>query len=422
MKELARNKGYITLMFAQLISSIGDWLSIVAIITLVGLKWNATPMEVSFVILCLALPMVIFGPLAGVVADRMNRKALMIISDLIRALLILLLSMAETIEVVYICLLLIGIFSTIFIPAKNGKLKELVAEEHMTRAMSISAAIDSITKVLGPLLSGGFVLVFGAKLVFYIDSATFLISAVLIALLPKATHVIKVEETVEKDRTSIKTDLLLGLSFIRSNTSMLVGMFFLGMSLLILQLSDSQLIVLIREISDATPNLFGYVVMASGIGMFFSGILLAKKTQLHSMVTMLIGVCGIGIGFGMMGVFTYFDTSYPVVWIVSCGLWAGFSINLVFVPFQAYIQLETPVQMTGRVFGVMNSVTTTATIVGPILGGWLSTVVGVVPTFMTTAALLILMALIGLAMKSKRERRERDVSESEQATSRGTTS
>ncbi|OEH93060.1 MFS transporter [Bacillus solimangrovi] len=409
-------------MFAQLISSIGDWLSIVAIITLVGLKWNATPMEVSFVILCLALPMVIFGPLAGVVADRMNRKALMIISDLIRALLILLLSMAETIEVVYICLLLIGIFSTIFIPAKNGKLKELVAEEHMTRAMSISAAIDSITKVLGPLLSGGFVLVFGAKLVFYIDSATFLISAVLIALLPKATHVIKVEETVEKDRTSIKTDLLLGLSFIRSNTSMLVGMFFLGMSLLILQLSDSQLIVLIREISDATPNLFGYVVMASGIGMFFSGILLAKKTQLHSMVTMLIGVCGIGIGFGMMGVFTYFDTSYPVVWIVSCGLWAGFSINLVFVPFQAYIQLETPVQMTGRVFGVMNSVTTTATIVGPILGGWLSTVVGVVPTFMTTAALLILMALIGLAMKSKRERRERDVSESEQATSRGTTS
>jgi len=47
LRELMKNKGYLTLMTAQAISSIGDWLSIVAIITLVGLKWNATPIEVS---------------------------------------------------------------------------------------------------------------------------------------------------------------------------------------------------------------------------------------------------------------------------------------------------------------------------------------------------------------------------------------
>ncbi|WP_052019673.1 hypothetical protein [Mesobacillus boroniphilus] len=57
MGGLLKNKGFITLMLAQLISSIGDWLSVIAIITMVGLKWEASPMEVSFIILCLAVPM-----------------------------------------------------------------------------------------------------------------------------------------------------------------------------------------------------------------------------------------------------------------------------------------------------------------------------------------------------------------------------
>ena len=61
MSGLMRNRRYLILMVAQAISGIGDWLSIVAIITLVGLKWNASPLEVSFIILFLAVPMVVLG-------------------------------------------------------------------------------------------------------------------------------------------------------------------------------------------------------------------------------------------------------------------------------------------------------------------------------------------------------------------------
>jgi MFS family permease len=423
MSGLVKNKSYLTLMMAQAISGIGDWLTVVAIITLVGLKWDASPIEVSLIILCLAVPMALLGPVAGTVADRFSRKALMITSDLVRAGLILVLTVADTVWVVYICLFTIGVFSAVFIPAKNGKLKELVAHNDMKSAMSITSMIDSSTKVMGPLLSGVLVTAFGTNPVFYIDSVTFFISALLILFLPGAVQSFE-EDNRNEDRidTSFKKEFLVGVTFIKSNTYILAGMFFLGFSLLILQLSDSQIIVLIRELTSASPDLFGYIVTSSGIGMFLSGLLLAKKTNYNAFALLLIGVCGMGLSFGIMAVLTHFDLRFSIIWGPLLGVFAGFSASLVFIPFQASVQIETPVHMTGRVFGVINSVTTTATIIGPLLGGWLSTILGVVPTFMITASLLVLVSLIGFFSKSKIERSKKNVSESQQGTSKATTS
>lgn len=395
-----KNKAYITLMVAQAISSIGDWLSIVAILTMVGMKWNATPIEVSLVILCLSVPMALLGPIAGTVADRFSRKALMVTSDLVRAGLIIVLAMAETLWMVYICLLAIGAFSAVFVPAKNGKLKELIVDEQMKSAMSITSMIDSGTKVMGPLVSGMLVTAFGSKLVFYIDSLTFILSALLLLFLPKAMNiVIENSADVQVTKPSFKTEFKEGISFIKSNRYMLVGMFFLGSSLLVLQLADSQIVVLLRELTTASPDVFGYLVTASGIGMFMAGLILTKKTDYKAFPLMLIGTTGIGLSFGVMAIFTSYDLPWSIIWGPFLGLTAGFSASFIFVPFQASVQVETPSHMTGRVFGVINSVTTTATIFGPLLGGWLAIVIGVVPTFIISASLLVVLAFIGLVMK-----------------------
>ncbi|WP_273853454.1 MFS transporter [Guptibacillus spartinae] len=421
MNALVKNKGYVTLMIAQTISSIGDWLSIVAVITLVGLKWDASPMEVSLIILCLALPMALFGPVAGTVADRMSRKALMITSDLVRAGLILFLTVADSLLIVYVCLFTVGAFSAIFIPAKNGKLKELVTDSNMKSAMAITSMIDSSTKVIGPLLSGILVSILGSQLVFMIDSGTFLLSALLIVFLPSALSTTN-PMTGENDKPSFVKEFSQGVTYVKSNAQLLVGLFFLGISLLIVQLSDSQLIVLLRQLTDVSPDLFGYLVASSGIGMFLSGMILAKKTNYQAFSYMMLGVCGIGLSFGMMAVLTYYDIGFSIVWGPLFGVLAGFAVSFVFVPFQATVQVDTPVQMTGRVFGVINSVTTTATIIGPLLGGWLSTIIGVIPTFMMTASLLVLLSVAGFLKKSKRKWRKRDVSKSQQGTHGETTS
>ncbi|WLR48594.1 MFS transporter [Halobacillus litoralis] len=420
MDRLWKNKGYVTLMSAQAISSIGDWLSIVAIITLVGLKWDASPLEVSFVFLCLAVPMALFGPVAGMVADRFSRKTLMIVSDVVRAALILILTVATSLWMVYATLLTIGIFSAVFIPAKNGKLKEVVAEEDMKGAMSITSMIDSSTKILGPLISGLLVTVVGAQQVFIIDSATFLMSAVILLFVPNARSLETIEE--EKEEGAFKKEFALGFSFLKSNRFMMTGLILVGLSLLILQSADSQLIVLIRELTQASPDLFGYLVTGSGLGMFLAGFLLAKKTDYQAYPLMLLGVCGIGASFGVMGMLTYYDLNYSILWGPGLGFTAGFSASLIFIPFQATVQVNTPVHMTGRVFGVINSVMTTATIIGPLVGGWIATMIGVIPTFTITASLLVFVSIVGFISKQKVEGVKRDVSTSEQGTPEATTS
>ncbi len=414
--QLRRNKGFITLMTAQAISGLGDWLSIVAIITLVGLKWEATPMQMSFIILCLALPMALFGPIAGTVADKLERKSLMFLSDIIRGGLILLLTIADTLWVVYVCLFTIGIFSSIFIPAKNGKLKELIAGYNIKSAMSITSMIDSSTKVLGPLVSGILVSAFGTYPVFYIDSATFFLSALLILLLPKGVRESPDNKTNENKVISFIEELKVGIHFIKSSSFLIYGLFLLGVSLFILQLSDSQIIVLLRELTNVSPDLFGYTVTCSGLGMLVTGIYLSKRTEYNAYVFMSIGVLGIGLGFGCMAVLTYYDLLFSTIWVPSLGFLAGLSAGLVFIPFQAAAQEKTPIHMTGRVFGVINSTTTIATILGPLAGGWLATVLGIVPSFIVTSSLLIVLFIISILSKNRVSKEELNDTESKSRT------
>lgn len=145
-EKLTANKPFMLLISAQLISNVGDWLHLLALLTMVGLKWQATPWEITLLSLCMAVPMLLGGSLAGYLSDMMDRKALMIGSDLMRAGIVAGLVFAGSLWQVYILLLAKGVMDVIFSPAKSGKLKEVVPQPKWIRPLQSAPPLNRLPR------------------------------------------------------------------------------------------------------------------------------------------------------------------------------------------------------------------------------------------------------------------------------------
>ncbi len=191
--ELVRNNAnFRRLWFADIASHLGDWFNVIAIYTLVE-RLTGSPLALGLVFITKSLPFALASPLAGVIADRVDRRRLMIASDLARAVVVLgLLFVQEPGDVVWIYVLgaLQMVFSAAFIPARSASIPNVTTQRELLTANALSAATWSVLLALGAAL-GGFVTEWiGVHAVFAIDSATYVISAWFVwrTVIPQATE------------------------------------------------------------------------------------------------------------------------------------------------------------------------------------------------------------------------------------------
>ncbi|WNB93064.1 MFS transporter [Bacillus sp. NEB1478] len=403
-EKLLKSRPYQFLISAQLISNLGDWLSILAVFTLVGLKWEASPLQVSFIMLSLALPMTILGPISGVFADRWERKYIMIVADAARSVIIFGLVFATELWHIYALLFGLGFFSTVFNPAKNGKLKEIVPDHHMQQAASISSVIESGTKIIGPALSGFLLTLWSFNIIFILDAITFLLSALLLLNIPANTsRTIKNEATTEKTEKNFIKELLEGFTFIKSLPMIFYGTILMAITMFVIQMSDSQFVTLFRELEGSSPKVLGIVMTASGAGFLVSGLILSKYEIKKAINAMSAGIFVLGLGFLSLALFTDIDLSAPMIWAPAVTFLACIGAGLVFIPFQSNVMKETPSEMSGRTLGTIGSVMMLASLIGPLAGGILANIFGVIPIFICTSSGLCLISVIAFIQRGKFE-------------------
>ncbi|WP_339268575.1 MFS transporter [Paenibacillus sp. FSL R5-0470] len=411
--KLTANKPFMLLIAAQLVSNVGDWLHILALLTMVGFKWNATPWEITAISLCMAVPLLLGGPFAGYLSDRFNRKALMIGSDIARAAVVICLVFAGSLWQVYVLLLAKGCMDVLFSPAKSGKIKELVPAAQMDKAMALSSSIEQITKIVGPALGGLLVAAFGISVCYMIDSATFVLSAIILLGLPR-TAVIKKEDTEASSgdtdvRKSFRQEMLAGLHVIAGMPVVLCGIVMLVLVLLMLQIGDSQIVTLFREIPGVNGDLLGWCVAASGFGTLLSALLVSRLgSGKHPLIFMGLGAVIMGVVFSSAGIVTAHGQAGIWMNIALFGsfMFAGVGAGLAFIPFNSMLQQRTPAEYTGRVFGTIGSLTSAAVILGPVAGGALVTASGPVSAFILSGLLTGLLGLGLLMLRGKIERRD----------------
>jgi MFS family permease len=161
----------------------GDWFDTIALYTII-LNLTGSGRNVGLLMVARFVPSFVFGPLSGVVADRFSRRTIMILSDLLRAVVMLgflLVRRPDQLWIIYVITVLQLIFSTFFEPARTAALPSIVSDRELVPANAISSVTWSAMLTLGAAIGGVVTGLFGANAAFILDSLSFLASAAFIA-------------------------------------------------------------------------------------------------------------------------------------------------------------------------------------------------------------------------------------------------
>ena len=183
---LRDNRNFRTLYAANAASQLGDWFNVVALFSLL-LELTGKGEAVAFALLTRFVPMFLAGPAAGIVADRLSRRAIMIVSDVLRAGLVLCLLFIRRPDQAWIAYGVVtahSLVSAFFEPAQQAMLPNLVSEADYPLAATLENSLWAATLAVGSALGGVALAVVGRDLAFAADAASFLVSAALIARLP----------------------------------------------------------------------------------------------------------------------------------------------------------------------------------------------------------------------------------------------
>src|SRR5713226_7039954 len=179
---LRDNRNFRRLWLAQIVSELGDWFYVVAIYSLL-LQFTGKAQAVGLALVLQVLPSTLVGPTAGVLNDRIRRKYVMIAADLFRMVIVacmMLVRSASMVWLVYPLLFFETVMYGFFEPARSAVIPNLVGEDQMLTANTVSSTTWVVNFAIGSAL-GGFVAVwFGRDAVFIVNALSFLVSALLI--------------------------------------------------------------------------------------------------------------------------------------------------------------------------------------------------------------------------------------------------
>ncbi len=370
---LRSNHDFRRLFIGQLVSQTGDWFNSVALFTLL-LSLTGSGEAVGYILIIKLLPSFFAGPFAGVVADRFNRKTIMIVADIVRGILVLgflLVQRPEQVWLVYALAALEVVVSTFFDPAKSAAIPNIVLREELISANALSSASWSITLALGAALGGLVTDAFGRNTAFVVDSMSFFVSAAYIARVHLRYSRSKAERTTHlsiADATGI-TDFIEGARYLRSNPRVMAlllvksGWGVGGGVLLLLTIYGKQIFPLGRDGAASIGLLYAGRGLGALIGPMIAGVITSGSPRTMRQA--------ISVAFFVSTAFYLLFAHSPVLTVaLICviGAHSGGSIQWVFST--TLLQMTVPDRFLGRVFALEMALLTLTMSVSTYVTGW----------------------------------------------------
>ncbi len=384
---VARVPAFRLIFLATLGSGFGTWLAFVALAIDVKDRTDSGPW-VSALLIADILPAVLIGLLVGPLIDRLSRKWLMIGSDLLRAAIFCALPFASSAAVIVVLAALAGIGTGFFRPAVYAGLPNLVDDRDLPQANGLIQSVENLAWAVGPLLGGLLVAVSGPDLAYWVNAATFLVSALLLTGVPGRLLQAGTAESHGHWR-----DLIEGFSFVIRSRPLVTVLVAWNVFMLASAGINVAEVFLAKDTFDAGDFGYGLLVGATGLGLVLGSLAASPLLERHPVSRVYSGsilLVALAIAAGAIA---------PNIWVAAgCVLVVGAANGTAVVCNALFVQRGSPDSLRGRVFTVLMSSSFAVLALGLIVAGPLTDAVGPRWVWGASAAVAALSAFLALAL------------------------
>jgi MFS family permease len=386
------HRSFRRLWYAQAISCLGDWIYPLAVFT-AAVGDDASPASLSFLLAAQVGPGVIIGIFGGPLVDRVDRKLLMIATDVIRMTAVgtLLLTPEPSLAHLYMVATCLGVGGALFQPSLMASLPNLVSPRHLTAANALIGATYSCAVMIGPLMGALVVSGLGISWGFATNAASFAVSALLVA-----SARMPIVASDERARRSLARELVSGLQYVRGNKTVrnvliVVGLITLGAGIK----SPLEPIFALRDL-DAGPTGLGLLGAFWGIGMAIGSLTAARAARRWRHGQLL----GASV-FVVSGTVLMASISPTVAPILALWLFAGAANTLGTVAYETLLQQSTPDRFRGRVMAAAEASLEAGLLGGVLIAGALGQLVGARAGLAISGAVFFFAALMSWKLLSQ---------------------
>ncbi len=383
------NKDFILLFSGRIVSSLGNAIYYIAMMWWIVQKFSSSQagMIMGAMFVFDILPTIVIGPFSGVLADRMSRKTLVVLSDGTRGALMLWLAYlahADSLSVlwIYTIAFCMGTGSAFFSPALRATLPNVVPRDHLTKANSLYGVGIQVTQMIGPALGGFLIAFFGVPFVFALNGVSFIISAFTEIFINFRQGL---KERSHRKPTKFMSDLKEGLKFLYEQKTL----FWFVIVFSLINFAGAPIdIVLTKQVKDVLrlgAMELGYIGSSFAGGMITGGLIFSMLPELkkkHNVIA--ITSLASGLLLSILGIVPYIS-----LLIVAFAI--GMCMAVINVLGSVVEQRITPNEKRGRVFGVISTLSTALMPISYAL-------IGTISVMLSNAVIFLLLGLMIIAM------------------------
>lgn len=362
-----RVRNYRLYFFGQIVSATGTWIQSVAQVWLV-LKLSGSGLALGITTGLQFLPILLFGPWGGVVADRFDKRKILMWTQSASAVMaavlgILVMTGAVRLWMVYLLAFVLGFVTLIDNPTRQSFVVEMVGPDDLQNGISLNSAVFTATRIVGPAIAGLLILTVGLALCFLLNAASYIAVIAGLALMRPAD--LRRQALVPRAKGQVRA----GLRYVWSTPRLRWPLLLMAV-IYTLSFNFSVLLPLLaRNAFHGGAGLYSLFFSMMGLGALVGALMMANQRRPSQRV-----LAGAGLGFGIAVVAVAVS---PVIGLaVAAMILVGFTSMAFMATSNSMLQFATRPSMRGRVMAVYAMVFLGSTAIGGPLSGWVAGALG----------------------------------------------